>query len=53
MLADALHLASAEEAEADYLCTCDDQFLRRGKAVQDTQVRVVSPVRLIEEIEEW
>src|SRR6056297_3495387 len=30
---DALHLASAVEAEADYFCTTDDQLLRRGRAV--------------------
>jgi predicted nucleic acid-binding protein len=50
---DALHLASAEEAKADYLCTCDDQFLRRAKEIADIRVRVVSPIELIEEIEEW
>jgi len=48
---DALHLASAESAQADYLCTCDDQFLRRAKEIEDIQVRMVSPMELIEEIE--
>jgi predicted nucleic acid-binding protein len=48
---DALHLASAESAQADYLCTCDDQFLRRAKEIEDIRVRVVSPIELIEEIE--
>jgi predicted nucleic acid-binding protein len=48
---DALHLASAESAQADYLCTCDDQFLRRVKEIEDIQVRVASPIELIEEIE--
>lgn len=48
---DALHLASAESAQADYLCTCDDQFLRRAKEIGDVRVRVVSPIELIEEIE--
>jgi hypothetical protein len=28
---DALHLASAVIAKADYFCTCDDRFLRRAK----------------------
>ena len=50
---DALHLASAESAQADYLCTCDDQFLRLAKGIKDIQVRVVSPIELIEEIEKW
>src|SRR5689334_21533941 len=30
---DALHLACAVEAGADYFCTCDDQLLKRAKAV--------------------
>ena len=30
---DALHLASAVIAKADYFCTCDDRFLKRAKAV--------------------
>ena len=48
---DALHLASAEEAEADYFCTCDDKFLTKAKAVEDLKTKVVSPIELIEEIE--
>ena len=48
---DALHLASAEDAEADYFCTCDDRFLKRAKAVRELKTKVVSPVELIEEIE--
>ena len=28
---DALHLAFAVEAGADYFCTCDDRLLRRGQ----------------------
>jgi predicted nucleic acid-binding protein len=50
---DALHLASAEEAGVDYLCTCDDGFLKRAKAVEDLKVKVVSPIQAIEEIEKW
>jgi predicted nucleic acid-binding protein len=50
---DALHLASAESAQADYLCTCDNQFLRRAQDLKDIRVRVVSPIELIEEIEKW
>lgn len=49
---DALHLASAEEADADYLCTCDDGFLRRAKSMSDLRTRMVSPLELIEEIEQ-
>ncbi len=50
---DALHLASAEEAQADYFCTCDDKFLNKAKTIQGIKVRAVSPVELIEEIEKW
>lgn len=48
---DALHLASAEEAQADYLCTCDDKFLKRAQAINNLKIKVISPVELIEEIE--
>lgn len=48
---DALHLASAEAAGADYLCTCDDQLLRRGQTLAALPLRVVSPVELTTELE--
>jgi predicted nucleic acid-binding protein len=47
---DALHLASAEAAEVEYLCTCDDRFLRKAQERSDLSVKVVSPVTLIEEL---
>jgi predicted nucleic acid-binding protein len=50
---DALHLASAEAGHADYLCTCDDRFLRRAKASKGLMTRVVSPIELIGEMERW
>ncbi len=48
---DALHLAAAEAAQADYFCTCDDRFLRRAKTIADLATRAVSPLELIEAIE--
>ena len=48
---DALHLASAEAAEVDYFCTCDDKFLNKAKRVGDLKTTVVSPVELIEAVE--
>ena len=48
---DALHLASAEEGGAEYLCTCDDRFLRRAQSLENLRTKVVSPVELISEIE--
>ena len=47
---DALHLASAVAAKADYFCTCDDRFLKRAKAVDTGQTKVVSPLELIMEV---
>jgi predicted nucleic acid-binding protein len=47
---DALHLASAVIAKADYFCTCDDRFLKRAKAVDTGPTKVVSPLELITEV---
>lgn len=47
---DALHLASAMRAEADYLCTCDDRFLKRAQAFATVPTKIVSPLELITEI---
>jgi predicted nucleic acid-binding protein len=38
---DALHLASAEAGHADFLCTCDDRFLRRARASKGLGTKVV------------
>jgi len=48
---DALHLASAESAKADYFCTCDDRLLKRAKSMETLRTNVVSPTELILEIE--
>lgn len=47
---DALHLASAEAAEADYFCTCDDRFLKRAKSINGIKTVPVTPLELIEEL---
>lgn len=47
---DALHLASAVKAEADYFCTCDDRFLKRARTLPTAPMKVVSPLELITEI---
>ena len=47
---DALHLAFAIEAGADYFCTCDDRLLRRARNIQTGPPKVVSPLELIGEI---
>ncbi|HBI44937.1 MAG TPA: nucleic acid-binding protein [Planctomycetales bacterium] len=47
---DALHLAFAVEAGADYFCTCDDRLLRRARAVHSGPPKLVDPLELIAEI---
>lgn len=49
---DALHLALAEASKADYFCTCDDQLLRKASKSPGIQVKIVSPLDLIQEIQE-
>lgn len=48
---DALHLASAEAVAVDYFCTCDDKLLRRANKYKGLQIKVISPLELIREIE--
>ncbi|HEX4955834.1 MAG TPA: PIN domain-containing protein [Thermoanaerobaculia bacterium] len=47
---DALHLASAEAALADFFCTCDDRLLKRARALPLGSTNVVSPLELITEV---
>jgi len=36
---------------ADYFCTCDDQLARKARRIKDLQVKVISLLDLIQEIE--
>lgn len=47
---DALHVAFASAAGADYFCTCDDRLLKRARAAFPGAPKVVSPVELIAEV---
>jgi predicted nucleic acid-binding protein len=47
---DALHLASAEAADASF-CTCDDRLLKKTQEIEGLRTRVLSPLDVIEEIE--
>lgn len=47
---DAAHLACAVHAGADFVCTCDDRFLRRARRVDTGLTRVVTPLELIQEV---
>ncbi len=44
---DAAHLAFSVEADADYFCTTDDRFLKRGRRLDTGSTTVVSPLELI------
>lgn len=48
---DAVHLALAEASRVDYFCTCDEQLARKAKRIRELQVKVISPLDLIQEIE--
>jgi predicted nucleic acid-binding protein len=48
---DALHLASAVEAQADFFCTCDDRLLKKARAINTVPTKVVSPLELISELQ--
>ena len=48
---DALHLASASTAKADYFCTCDDKLLRKAKILDGLDTTVVSPTELVMELD--
>ncbi|MBE7533866.1 MAG: PIN domain-containing protein [Chloroflexi bacterium] len=48
---DALHLACAEGAEADYFCTVDTQLLKKAKTISNLKVVVLTPIELVEELE--
>ena len=47
---DALHLASAIAAKADFLCTSDDRFLKKARALNTVPTKVVSPLELVSEL---
>ena len=47
---DALHLALASTAKADFFCTCDDRLLRRAEALSDLGCKVISLLGLISEV---
>ena len=48
---DALHLASASTAKADYFCTCDDKFFGKAKTLGGLGTTVVSPTELVMELD--
>jgi hypothetical protein len=48
---DALHLASAVEANADYFCTCEYRLIKKARSLEMGRTKVVSPLELVREIQ--
>lgn len=46
---DALHVASAEWSQADYLVTCDDRLIRRYRSIQEQKIMLCDPTQFIVE----
>lgn len=47
---DAIHLALASAAKADYFCTCDDKLFRKSSAIPGLNCKVINLLSLIPEI---
>lgn len=49
---DAVHLALASSAKADFFSTCDDKLLRNSQALSDLTCKVLSVLALVSEVTE-
>ncbi|MBT8420129.1 MAG: PIN domain-containing protein [Gammaproteobacteria bacterium] len=47
---DAIHLALASTAKADYFCTCDDKLFRKARTMPDLGCKVTTLLNLILEV---
>jgi predicted nucleic acid-binding protein len=47
---DALHLAVASGAKADYFTTCDDRLLKKAQQLQGLACKIVSALGLVSEV---
>ena len=47
---DALHIASASWAKAQFFCTCDDNLLKKLHDLKNLATKVVSPLQLVAEV---
>lgn len=47
---DAIHLALASVAKADYFCTCDDKLFRKAQTMPSLSCKVITLLNLIPEI---
>jgi predicted nucleic acid-binding protein len=49
-LFDSLHIASAEEINADIVLTTDDKLLKRVKRIQEITIKIENPVHWLMEV---
>ena len=47
---DAIHLALASAAKADFFCTCDDRLLRKAQGIQGLFCKVITLLGLVLEV---
>ena len=47
---DAIHLALASAAKADFFCTCDDRLLRKAQGIQGLSCKVTTLLGLVPEV---
>ena len=47
---DALHLAIAVVNKIEYLCTCDDKFLKNARKLKNIGIKIILPTDLIKEV---
>ena len=47
---DALHLATAVVSKIEYLCTCDDKFLKNARKLKNIGIKIILPTDLIKEV---
>jgi predicted nucleic acid-binding protein len=47
---DAVHLALASTARADFFTTCDDEFLKKAQSITGLDCKVISIFNLIQEV---
>jgi len=47
---DAIHLALASTAKADYFCTCDDKLFRKAQAMSSLDCKIITLLNLIPEV---
>ena len=47
---DAIHLACASIAKADFFCTCDDKLLRKAQTLSGLECKTISLLGLVPEV---